>query len=148
VKVKQAIAWVKKRGITVESARATVPSFAQMVAGEPLRGSWWAHPKSKDIFRLSRAVRDSPDVLVCRLVDGRITYVHRRLWPALVALAARFSKLTLAAIKEVHTPAGKHKVLLIPFPVWVPNEVLRASRKLTKKTAAAQLEHILSCPEL
>ena len=146
--MKQAIAWVKKRGITVESARATVPSFAQMIARGPLRGSWWAHPKGKEIFRLSRAVRDSPDILVCRLVDGRITYVHRRLWPALVALAARFPKQRLAAVREVHTSAGEHKLLVIPFPVWVSNDVLRASTMLTEKTAAAQLEHILSCPEL
>jgi hypothetical protein len=147
VNPKQAIAWVKKRGITVESATTTVPSFAEMVAGEPLRGSWWAHPKGKDIFRLSRVVRDSPDVLVCRLVDGKITYVHRRLWPALVALAARFSKPRLAAIKEVHTPAGEHKLLIVPFPVWVPGEVLRASRKLAEKAAAARLEHIITFPE-
>jgi hypothetical protein len=146
--VKQAMAWVKKKGITVESARATVPSFAQMVAREPLQGSWWVHPKSKDIFQLSRAVRDSPDVLVCRLVDGKITYIHRRLWPALIALATRFSKQRLAALKEVHTPAGEHKLLIIPFPVWVPNEALRASQKLTEKTATAELGHILSCPEL
>src|ERR1700674_4812492 len=115
---KQALAWVKKCGIAVESARASVPGLAQVVAGEPLRGSWWAHPKGKEIFRLSRAVRGSPDVLVCRLVDGKITYVHRRLWPALVSLAGRFSKARLAALHEVHTAAGKHKLLVTPFPRW------------------------------
>jgi hypothetical protein len=36
---KQALAWVKKCGIAVESARANVPSLAQVVAREPLRGS-------------------------------------------------------------------------------------------------------------
>src|SRR5688572_5005941 len=104
---KQALAWVKQSGIAVESARGAVPSLAHLVAGESLRGSWWAHPKGNDIFLLSRAIRRSPDVLVCRLVDGKITYVHRRLWPALVALAARFSRPRLAAVKEVHTAAGK-----------------------------------------
>jgi len=63
---KQALAWVKKCGIAVESARASVPSLAQVVAGEPLTGSWWAHPKGNEIFILSRAIRSSPDVLVCR----------------------------------------------------------------------------------
>jgi len=136
---KQALAWVKKCGIAVESARASVPSLAQVVAGEPLRGSWWAHPKGNEIFRLSRAIRNSPNVLVCRLVDGKITYIHRRLWPALVRLAGQFSKHRLTAVKETHTTAGKHKVLVTPFPKWVPTEVLSAAQKLTEKEAASQL---------
>jgi hypothetical protein len=108
-----------------------------------VRGSWWAHPKGNQIFQLSRAIRRSPDVLVCRLVDGKITYIHRRLWPALVSLAGRFSKQRLAAVKETHTPAGKHKLLVTPFPKWVPNEVLRAAQKLTEKEAASQLAFLL-----
>jgi hypothetical protein len=139
---KQALAWVKKCGIAVESAHASVPSLAQAVTGETLRGSWWAHPKRNDIFRLSRSIRSSPDVLVCRLVDGKITYVHRRLWPALVRLAGRFSKQRLAAVKEVHTPTGKHKLLVTPFLKWVPKEVLRVAQKLTEKEAASQLASI------
>jgi hypothetical protein len=140
---KQALAWVKKCGITVESARARVPSLAQVVAGEPLRGSWWAHPKGDEIFLLSRAIRGCPDVLVCRLVDGKITYIHRRLWPALVRLAIRFPKQRLSALKEVHTPAGNHNVLVTPFPAWVPNEVLQAGQELTEKAAASQLAVLL-----
>src|SRR2546425_12740554 len=89
MKAKQAVAWMKKCGIAVESARAGVPSLAHVVAGEPIRGSWWAHPKGKDIFRLSRVIRRSPDVLVCRLVDGKITYVHRRMGAALGSLVGR-----------------------------------------------------------
>ncbi len=140
---KQAVAWVKKCGIAVESARASVPNLAELVAGESLRGSWWAHPKGNDIFLLSRAIRRSPDVLVCRLVDGRITYVHRRLWPALVSLAGRFSRQRLAAVKEVHTRAGKHELLVTPFPDWVPNEVLQAAQKVSEKDAASQLAPVL-----
>src|ERR1700720_1446225 len=135
---KQALAWVKKCGIAVESARARVPSLAQVVAGERLKGSWWAHPKGNEIFRLSRAIRSSPDVLVCRLVDGKISYIHRRLWPAVVRLVDRFSKQRLAAVKEMHTPTGKHKLLVTPFPKWVPNEILGAAQKLSEKEAASQ----------
>ena len=140
---KQALAWIKKCGIAVESAHASVPSLAQVVAGEPLRGSWWAHPKGNEIFLLSRAIRSSPDILVCRLVDGKITYIHRRLWPALVRSAGRFSKNRLAAVKETHTPGGKHKLLVVPFRKWVPKEVLRAAKKLTEKEAASQLAFLL-----
>jgi hypothetical protein len=140
---KQAIAWMKKCGIAVESARASVPSLAHVVAGAPIRGSWWAHRKGKEIFLLSRVIRRSPDVLVCRLVGGKITYVHRRMWPALVLLAGRFSKERLSGLNEVHTPAGKHKLVVTPFPDWVPNEVLQAAQKLTEKEAASQLALVL-----
>jgi hypothetical protein len=34
-----------------------------------------------------RASFAAADVLVCRLVAGKITYVHRRLWPAVHRLA-------------------------------------------------------------
>ena len=108
-----------------------------------MKGGWWAHPKGNEIFLLSRAIRRSPDVLVCRLVDGKITYIHRRLWPALVRLAGQFSKQRLAAVKEVHTSAGKHKLLVTPFPTWVPNEVARAAQKLTEEEAASQLALVL-----
>src|SRR5437667_9859436 len=137
MKAKQAVAWIKKCGIAVESARASVPSLAHVVAGEPIRGSWWAHPKGHDIFLLSRVIRRSPDVLVCRLVDGKITYVHRPMWPALVSLAGRFSRQRLSALKEVHTPAGKHKLLVTPFRAWVHNEVLQSGPRPTENGAAS-----------
>lgn len=140
---KQALAFVKRHGVVLESARGVVPSLAATVAGQPIRGSWWKHPRGNDIFLLSRAIRRSPDVLVCRLIDGKITYVHRQLWPALVSLAGRFSKQRLAAVKEVHTPAGKHQLLVTPFPDWVPNEILRAAHKLTAQEAASQFAFIL-----
>ncbi len=143
MQAKQAVAWIKKCGIAVESARASVPSLAHVIAGALIRGSWWAHPKGKDIFRLSRVIRRSPDVLVCRLVDGKITYVHRRMWPALVSLSGRFPKHRLSALSEVHMPAGKHKLLVTPFPDWVPVEVQEAAQKLTEKEAASQLALVL-----
>jgi len=139
----QALAFVKRHGIILESARGPVPSLAAEVAGEPIRGGWWSHPKGSEIFLLSRAIRESPEVLVCRVVGGKVTYVHRNLWPALVLLAGRFSKQNLAAIKEVHTAAGKHELLTTPFPDWVPKEVLEAAQKLKEQQAVSQLAAIL-----
>src|SRR6266851_9298228 len=83
----QALAFVEKHGVVLQAARGPVPSFAEFVAGERIRGSWWGHPKGHEIFRLTEAVIDSGQVLVCKLIDGKVTYVHRRLWPALVRLS-------------------------------------------------------------
>ena len=47
-------------------------------------------------------------MLVCRLVGGKVTYVHRRLWPALVRVSGRFPRKNLAKVHEKHTASGKH----------------------------------------
>jgi hypothetical protein len=130
------LAFVKKSGVVLESARGVVPSLAEAIAGKPVRGNWWAHPKADIIFHCSRAVRASPDVITCRLVAGKITYVHRRLWPALVRLADRFEANRLAAIREIHTAAGKHKIEVTLFPAWVSPEVRRAASNLSTAQAA------------
>ena len=137
---KAALAFVRRHGIVLESARASVPNLAEAVAGEPIRGSWWRHRKSHEIFWLTRAVRDSRDVLVCRLVRGKITYVHRRLWPALVRLARTFTPAALAAVREVHTPSGRHELQVVPFPHWVPPALKRQARRLSEARARAALE--------
>jgi hypothetical protein len=69
------------------------------------------------MFRLTRIVRDSPHVLTCRrLIEGTITFVHRRLWPALVSLADHLGTQHLAALREEHTRTGAHRVTSVPFP--------------------------------
>ena len=137
---KQALGFVKANGIMLESGRGPVPSLAQTIAGEAIRGSWWAHPKGHAIFLCSRALRESKDILVCRLVGGKVTYVHRRLWPALVRLAGQFEASRLAAIREVHTATGKHKVDAVPFPKWVPEGVRRAAANLAVEQAIEVLQ--------
>jgi len=137
---KQALTFVETQGVVLESARGGAASLAETVAGGPIRGSWWSHPQANNIFRCSRAIRQSPDVLVCRLVGGKVTYVHRRLWPALVRLAEEFKVDRLAAIQEVHTSTGKHKVNTVPFPDWVPEEVMQGARQLTRDEAARLLQ--------
>jgi hypothetical protein len=136
---RQALQFVETNGVVLESGRGPVPSLAAAVAGEPIHGSWWEHPKGRDIFRCSRAVRDATDILVCRLVNGKITYVHRRLWPALARLAERFPPDRLTAIREVHTPSGGHEVRETAFADWLPDEVRGAAEGLTDDEATSLL---------
>ncbi len=121
------------------SARGTVPNLAEAIAGERIRGSWWGHPRSHQIYRLATAVCASRDVLVCKLIDGRVTLVHRRLWPALARLSNRIPKSRLAAVHEEHTSRGHHRVRTIPFSRWMPGSVLKQSEQLTVETAIAAL---------
>lgn len=134
-----AVAFVEKHGVVLASAQGPVPSLAAAIAGAPIKGSWWAHPKGQEIFRALEAAADSPDVLVCKLVGGKQTLVHRRVWPALVRLAARFPKKALAQVIQEHTASGKHVNREVAFPKWVPADVAKAARALSEEAAAALL---------
>jgi hypothetical protein len=141
---KDALRFVEKHGVVLQAARSSLPSLAEAVAGERIRGSWWGHPKGQEIFRAAEAVCESPDVLVCKLVDGKVTYVHRRLWPALVKLAFRFPKAHLAKVWNEHTESGAHRSRRVAFPGWVPAEVARRAEKLSVGEAEEALSSLLA----
>jgi hypothetical protein len=141
---KQAIAFIERHGVVLQAARGPLPCLAEAIAGGRIRGSWWGHPKGKEIFRAAEAVCDSPDVLVCKLAQGNVTYVHRRLWPALVKLASRFRRAQLAKVWSEHTPGGAHRSRQQGFPGWVPDQVLREAKKLSVSDAEALLSPVLA----
>ena len=136
---RKALAFVTREGMVLQAARGRVPNLAEFVAGAPIRASWWGHPKGKAIFDAANFVEDSGDVLVCRLVDGKVTFVHRRLWPALVRLADRLSKGGLDQISEEHTASGHHERRVTPFPDWVPREIAAQAAGLSESVAEEQL---------
>jgi len=139
----EALAFVGTNGVVLESgtgpAAHPIPSIANAVAGHPIRGSWWAHARGREIFAITRALRDCPDILVCRLVQGRITYVHRRLWPAVVRLAERFPEANLAQLEEIHTASGKHAIKETKFPDWVSRDISLQACELDEASALDQL---------
>jgi hypothetical protein len=141
---KEAIAFVRRHGVVLQAARGPVPSLAETIAGGPIKGSWWGHPKGHEILRVADAVCGSPDVLVCKLVDGKVTYVHRRLWPALVKLSSRFRKDQLAKVWNEHTPSGAHRAMRTAFPKWVSPEVLREAERLPVAVAEEMLAPLLT----
>lgn len=62
-----------------------IRSVVGVFTGETVAGSWWSHPRAQEIFRCLGSLED--DAIVCRLIAGKVTYVHRRLEPALRAVA-------------------------------------------------------------
>lgn len=136
----EALAFIEKHGIVLMSAHGPVPTLTDAIAGEPVGGSWWAHSKSHQMFALFGAVADSDDVVRCRLVKGKVTFVHRRLWPALVRLADRLPADGLAAIREEHTDRGSHRTIATPFPTWVPKASVAEGRRLSLSDALSALD--------
>jgi hypothetical protein len=135
----EALVFIEQRGVVLASARGPIPRLTEVIAGEPIKGSWWGHPKGQQIFVILEAITESEDVLVCRLVKGKITLVHRRLWPALVRLAKRFAPDQIAQVKQEHTSSGRHLNKEVPFPHWVPAAVAKQAKSMSEADAIAAL---------
>jgi hypothetical protein len=136
----EALSLVWREGVMLASAKGPTPSLAEIVVGEPINGSWWAHRDSRQIFSVFRFVEDCPDILVCRLIGGKITFVHRRLWPALIRAAEIFPAHNLAKVDQNHTSAGHHVARQVPFPEWCDPASLAAAEALTLEESMAALD--------
>ncbi len=69
---------IERRGLV------TVLEVVEWVIGERPKGSWWSHPRAKEAYHALMQLGEETELLTCKLVDGKETLVHRRLWPALV----------------------------------------------------------------
>ena len=136
---RNAIDFIRQHGVVLASGKGPVPRLSEAIIGSSIKGSWWAHPRSHDIFRVFRVVGDSDDILVCRLMDGKVTFVYRWLWPALVRMADHFSARQLEEARQEHTRSGYHVARSVPFPKWVPPEVLEKAKLLTEGEALGVL---------
>jgi hypothetical protein len=63
-----------------------LPSVTGLITRQRLRGSWWSHPLAHKIFRVNGLLEDHKDVLITKLISGKITFVHREFWPDLFAV--------------------------------------------------------------
>jgi len=131
----EALAFVREHGVVLVAAKGPVPRMVEVIAGEPIKGGWWGHPKGRDIFRVLQVLGDSPEILSCRLVGGKVSLVHRRLWPALIRAAARFRRADLAKTEQEHTGAGHHVRHDTPFPDWADGESLAMAQTLSEDEA-------------
>ncbi|HKW99123.1 MAG TPA: hypothetical protein VJN43_15390 [Bryobacteraceae bacterium] len=121
------MAELSEHGLLLETDRQ-LPNVCALVTGETVRGSWWAHPRSHDIFRVNCALADHMDVLVTKLISGKVTFVHRSLWPAVIAAG----QLRTPEELEPLSPAAR-KLLL-----EVDNSAVESDRENSK--AISELE--------
>ncbi len=92
-------------GLLLE-ADANLPSVSGLIAGEPVRGSWWAHPRSHDIFVVLQHLADHKDVMTTKLLSGKVTFVHRKLWSAVLSVGTARERW------QVHALPPSARVLL------------------------------------
>lgn len=83
--LRQAVDALERTGLLfLHDARK--PSLTALVAGAPIKGSWWGHAAGKRIFQVASALEDGGRVLFVPLLSAKVTLVHRRLWPAVVSV--------------------------------------------------------------
>jgi hypothetical protein len=82
----RAVAELKAIGLLLQ-AGGELQSVASLVAGETVKGSWWSHPRAQAIFDTLNRLEEHEDVLFARLISGKVTLVHRRLWKSLIPIA-------------------------------------------------------------
>ena len=92
-----ALAFLRKWGL-LQMQDATFPSLVALITGARVRGSWWSHPNSSEIFHTAGALSDHLDVLTGKLVSGKVTFVHRRLWPLVIATGRARERWQLAGL--------------------------------------------------
>jgi hypothetical protein len=135
----EALELVDALGVVLVAAKGPVPRLTEAIAGEPIVGSWWGHAKGKEIYDVLNDITASPDVLVCRAVGGKVTLVHRRLWPALICAGEVLGPERLARVEQEHSARGHHVNHETPFPRWADADSLSAAATLTLDDALRQL---------
>jgi hypothetical protein len=97
---------------------SVLPSVTSLVAGEPVTGSWWSHPKANSIYNALGEIEDQ--VATVKLVRRKETLIARRLWSDLVGVGASRQQWQmkgldpdadrlLAAIQSSDTPIAVDK---------------------------------------
>jgi hypothetical protein len=84
-----------------------VPSVVSILTGESLRGSWWSHPQSRFIFSVLSTLADDPEVALTKLLNRKDSFIHRQLWPAILAVglareAWQLKGLSAECLKLLH----------------------------------------------
>jgi hypothetical protein len=101
------------------------------ITGQRLKGSWWSHPRAHEIFQAIEALPED-QVITTKLVAGKVTFVHRSLWPDLLAVADGEREY------DVHTESGRHEKRYEPWAAWAKRMKVRATRDAA--AARARLE--------
>ena len=84
VAAKSLAAALERHGLLLLQGKL-LPSAVGLITGQAIAGSWWSHPRSHEIFRRLEELDAGGDVRATKLIGRKVTFVHRRLWPALFA---------------------------------------------------------------
>lgn len=115
---------IDRTGLLLQTDQV-LPSLTGIVAGKPVKGSWWGHPKGNLMYNLSNELMWEKDILTVKLINHKITFIQKRHWDALFAIVSEQSPWQMKGL------AVTHKNLLKQV---TQNKLLRADNPKLKKT--------------
>lgn len=77
-----------------------LPSLVSLVVGQPVRGSWWGHAMGQVIYKLASQLGDDPNVIATKLISGKVTFVHKKLWSQVVRVGCAIEKWQTNGLSE------------------------------------------------
>ncbi len=136
---KTALQTLRRLGLLLETDER-LPSVASLVAGEPVSGSWWSHATAQKIFITLGQFADHRDVVFTKLISGKVTLVHRKLWPEIFAIGTarvpwQMRGLSRSArnLLEMIDEQGSLRTDHVDWPKSATTKPGEAARELEKK---------------
>ncbi|MFT3839494.1 MAG: hypothetical protein QM723_21100 [Myxococcaceae bacterium] len=111
-------------------------SLVEAITGERLKKSWWGHKDGKLIFAIASELED--EALGMKLLEGKMTLVHRRLWADVLAVVTGEDfRLPLASSLSKRANALYEQV-------WDDGPVQGADKIATEELERKLLLHVTS----
>jgi hypothetical protein len=116
-----------------------LPSLTSIIAGEPVKGSWWGHSQGNLMYNLSNQVMDDPEILTLKFFNKKVTYLRKEHWSALWTISTsqeewQFKKLSPDS-KKLFQKVEKEKTLRADDKglKQSPTEIGKLASKLEEK---------------
>ncbi|MEK6775129.1 MAG: hypothetical protein AABY64_14405 [Bdellovibrionota bacterium] len=117
------------------------PNIISKIIGDKISGSWWGHPLANPIYNGLVWLEHNRNVLIVKLLDGKVTYVHESLFSDFYSVVSKTRDWQLAKLKSDELSLLKY--------VSKKNKVLSDDSKLkelvedSKKSLAALEKKLL-----
>lgn len=85
--IKDVLDRIDSTGLLLQQDK-TRENVVRIVTGETLSTSWWNHPKAGFVFSILESVAKHPDITLSKLIQGKVTFIHRRLWPSIYTVGS------------------------------------------------------------
>ncbi len=122
---------------------SSLPSLTSVVAGAPVKGSWWGHPLGNLMYNLSNEFLDSADLLSIKLINKKTTFVQKKYWSAVVAVG---SAQEVWQIKKLSPECKKlFQLVKTEGEIITDNKKLKKSATEIGKLASKLEERLLIC---
>ncbi|TCA01027.1 hypothetical protein [Rhizobium leguminosarum] len=83
-----------QNGIIPLSPTKGLVSIVDLILGPGVPGNWWGHQNANLAYNAYSELANDPDIIVMKLVDYKVTLVHRTLWDCIFRVALDNGRIT------------------------------------------------------